>query len=404
MNTAAQSAPPVAPPWVGAEGLLPRIAEIAGLPKRRNGGSGFLPAAPAATTRVRYVENKCIDWERVREIAALSERAGQWANFGPVSTALERSLEFILNLPNDRAVIMCASATVGLQALAGLEAAKRGRSLRWAVSAYTFFSQRVGTYAGAMVVDSDDHGLVDLDAIAASPDETWDGLVVTNLFAGLPSARAFADFCCARDKAIIVDSAAALFGPDRTWAGHPNETISFHQTKPWGVGEGGCIIVDRPDATLARSIINFGVGAPLAAQPFAGNGKISDVAAAVILERLERLPSWAARYDAQRRRIESLCSEIGVPLLLQAPREALLASVPALSAQPIKQEDFRSIEFDLGKYYPPLDDSCRTARGIFERIINIPSHCGMSAVETRALVRVLERLLPDASMQEVERS
>jgi hypothetical protein len=272
------------------------------------------------------------------------------------------------------------------------------------VSAYTFFSQRIGPFADSIVVDCDDRGLTDLDAVAALPDDAWDGLVVTNLFAGLASVRPFADFCRARGKTIIVDSAAAMFGPARDWPEHPNETISFHQTKPWGAGEGGCIIVDRADAALARSLINLGLGAPPLAKAFAANAKISDIASAVILERLERLPAWAPTYGAQRARIETLCRELGVPLLLLAPHDAILASVPALSAQPAGRQDFTGIKFDLGKYYPPLDDRCRTARGLFARIVNVPSHCGMAVIETDALARVLTQLLPGASRRAAERS
>jgi dTDP-4-amino-4,6-dideoxygalactose transaminase len=379
--------------WAGEASVLSQVAEIAGLPKRRWDEGCAPSAARDAPMRVRYVEDKHIDWDRVRDITALSERAGHWANFGPVSAALERVLECVLGLPSDRAVVMCASATVGLQALAGLEAVRRGRKLRWVVSAYTFFAQRVGPFSDSIVVDCGHDGIIDMDAVAALPDETWDGVVVTNLFAGLPSARPFAELASARGKAILLDSAAALFGPDRTWTGHPNEAASFHHTKPWGVGEGGCIIVDRDDATLARSLLNFGIGAPPAVKPFAGNGKISDVACAVILERLERLPSWARPYDAQRTRIETLCHRMGVPLLLQAPRGAIVGSVPALAAQPVERQELAGMDFDVGKYYPPLADHCPRARAIFARMINIPSHAGMAAVDAQALARALTPLM-----------
>lgn len=404
MNAARNGAPPgpAAVPWAGGGTVLPEIADIAGLPKHRCDSDESPSAARGATTRVRYVENKRIDWERVRQITALSERTGHWANFGPVSLALERCLEFVLRLPSDRAIVMCASATAGLQMLAGIESARLGRALRWVVSAYTFFSQRIGPFADAIVVDCDDRGLIDLDAVTALADDAWDGLVVTNLFAGLASVQPFADLCRARGKTIIVDSAAAMFGPDRGWPEHPNEAISFHQTKPWGAGEGGCIVVNRADAALARSLINLGVGAPPLAKAFAANAKISDIACAVILERLERLPSWAPAYGAQRARIEALCGEVGVPLLLQAPHNAILSSVPALSAQPIGR-DLPGIEFDLGKYYPPLDDRCQTAREIYARIVNIPSHCGMATVRALALSRVLEQLLPCGSTHEAKR-
>lgn len=367
------------------------IAAVAGLPRRADPG----PLQVSAASRVRYVEDKRADWGRVQEILTLSERARQWANFGPVALALERALEHVLALPAERAVVACASATVGLQALAGLHAVKRGRPLRWAVCDYTFFSQRTGIFADAIAVDCGEDGIVDLDALAALPDESWDGLVVTNLFAGLPDLGRFARFCAARGKALIADSAAALFGPDRapdgTGAGHPDEAISFHHTKPWGLGEGGCVIVDRRDVPLIRAALNFGVGGPDLLKRFSGNGKISDIASAPILERLERLSQWAPSYQAQRARIEDACANAGLPLLIAAPRAAILASVPVLAARTIGAGDVADFGFDLGKYYPPLGGGVR-ARRLFARIVNIPSHAGMAAIGTDAIAGLLAAL------------
>jgi dTDP-4-amino-4,6-dideoxygalactose transaminase len=386
--------------WPGAKGgVLREVAEIAGVPSRR----GPVAEAPVPTAHVRYVEDKRIDWQRVEQITTLSQQARQWTNFGPVSRALERVLEHVLDLPPQRAVVMCASATIGLYALAGLSAVKLGRTPRWVVCSYTFFSQRTGPFADAVVVDCDDRGLVDLDAVAALPDGAWDGLVVTNTFATLRDVRIFADFCQTRGKSLIVDSAGALLGPDRAWPGHPDEAISFHHTKPWGVGEGGCIVVDRAEAELARSALNFGIGGPRSLRPLASNGKISDVACAAILERLERLPAWAPSYAAQRMRIEALCDAMGVPRLAEAPRHAILASVPALAASPTARGDLESVGFDLGKYYPPLDERTRRAQRIFARMINIPAHGGMAAVDTEKLSEVLRRLSPTAAERHSER-
>ncbi|MGH6893415.1 MAG: DegT/DnrJ/EryC1/StrS family aminotransferase, partial [Dongiaceae bacterium] len=260
------------------------------------------------------------------------------------------------------------------------------------VCAYTFFSQHIGVFADAIIADCGDDGLMDLDAIAALPEDQWDGLVVTNLFAGLRDLRRFTAFCQARGKALIVDSAAALFGPDRERTGCPAEAISFHHTKPWGFGEGGCVVVDRADVPLVRSAINLGIGGPELLKPFAGNGKISDIACAPILERLERLPAWAPSYQTQRARIEGQCAEAGLRLLLEAPREALLASIPVLAARPVARTELASFDFDIGKYHPPLSGIGPTARRLFAHIVNIPSHGGMAVVDEAALASALRTI------------
>ncbi|NJO35752.1 MAG: DegT/DnrJ/EryC1/StrS aminotransferase family protein [Rhodospirillales bacterium] len=362
-----------------------------GLPLRQSKSELSPPRSPR---RIRYVEDKRVDWQRVSEITALSEQSRHWTNFGPVSLALECVIEHLIALPADRAVVMCASGTVALQALAALQAVKRGGRLRWAVSAFTFFSQRTGAFSDAVIVDCDGRGMISLDAVAALPDNLWDGLVVTNLFGCLSDARRYSDFCKARGKPLILDSAAALFGLDRGSPDHPVEAISFHHTKPWGVGEGGCMVLDRTDAPLARSAINFGLSGPDSLKPLSCNGKISDLACAAILERLERLPTWAVACAAQRARIEDLCREMAVPLLLEAPRNALLSSVPPLAAQAIELQAFADLSFDVGKYYPPLDQRCGTARSIFARIINVPCHGDMTAVTDQELLRLLDRLQP----------
>ncbi len=378
-----------AAPWDVADSVLSEIAEMIGIPARQHAISG--PSAPARA-HIRYVEDKHIDWQRVREITALSEQDRQWANFGPVSLALERVLEYLMRLPDERSVVMCASATVALQSLAALHAVKRGRRLRWVVSAYTFFSQRTGAFADAIVVDCDERGMVDLDAVAALPENAWDGLVVTNLFASLADARSFSDFCKLRDKALILDSAAALFGLNRGSLDHPLDAVSFHHTKPWGVGEGGCMIVDRADVPLARSAINFGIGGPDALKPLSCNGKISDIACAVILERLERLPAWARAYAVQRARIELLCAAADRQLALHAHEDAILASVPVLAARPVERAELDGFGFDVGKYYPPLSGAAPKARHLFAHIINIPSHAGMAGIEDSAVASLLLRL------------
>ena len=375
----------MAPTGSSYEHRSTEIAAIAGLPARAH-----LSSDPAWShqRQVRYIEDKHVDWARVQQILSLSERARQWANGGPVALALERALEHVLDLPQDRAVVVCASATAGLQALAGLHALKRGRALRWVVCDYTFFCQHTGPFADAILVDCSEAGLIDLAAVAALPDEAWDGLVVTNLFASLADVSAFTTFCRARGKMLIVDSAAALFGPDRRSGDQPAEAISFHHTKPWGLGEGGCVIIDRDDVPVIRAAINFGAGAPDLLKRFAGNGKISDIACAPILDRLEQLAIWAPAYRAQRERIEALCAVAGVPVLANAPRRAVLASVPALARTPVQRDDLAGRSFDVGKYYPPLGTG-PVAHRLFARIVNIPAHADMAAIESDAIADLL---------------
>jgi dTDP-4-amino-4,6-dideoxygalactose transaminase len=380
-------------------GILPELAGIAGLPERTSGLGSFDRPELNDAGPVRYVEDKRVDWQRVHEILELSRRANHWTNFGPVSRALERALEHILKLPPERAAVACASASVGLSALAGLHAAKRGRPLRWLVSAYTFAVQRTGCFSDTLVVDCDEHGLLDLDAAARLPQGCWDGMILTNLFGALPDSGRFAAFCAERGKALILDSAQALLGPDRSARDLPAEAISFHHTKPWGVGEGGCVIVDRADVPLVHAALNFGIGGPDQLKPFAGNGKISEIACALILDRLERLPSWSHFYHGQRRRIDKLRRHAGLSVLCSGPDNAIAAGLPILAARPIAPAWFKGQPFGMGKYYPPLENGHPRAERLFSRIVNVPAHAGMAGVPTETIERVLDDLTREQEMR-----
>lgn len=368
------------------------IAELVGVAPRSRDTAARDHAAGQAAGPVAFVEAKQIDWRRVQEILGPSQRANHWTNFGPACRALEGAVAHLLELPPERSVLACASATTGLAALAGLHAARAGRRLRWVVSSYTFFNQRLGPFADAIVVDCGDDGLINRDAMATLPAEGWDGLVLTNLFGAVSDYRPYAAFCRARGKALIVDSAAALFGPLRSAADLPEEAISFHHTKPWGVGEGGCVVVAREDAALVQSMLSFGVGGPDTLRPYSGNGKISDIACALILERLERLPDWAPRYREQRNRIERLGAALGLRPLHPAPDTALRGSVPFLAPRPVPVGALPDAGVRMCKYYPPLDRQCGNAMRIFDHIVNVPCHPDMSRLPDEVVIAALRRL------------
>lgn len=374
------------------DGIIPEIADIAGVPARTT-TVARLDVPPPDTKPVAYVEEKQIDWQRVSQFLSLSERANRWTNFGPVSVVLERALEHVLRLPSGRAVVVASSGTAALFALAGLHAARSGRPLRWLVSAFGFFSTAVGPLADSVrILDCGRDGFLDLEAAGRLPEGSWDGMLVTNVFGLDRTLARYREFCRDRGKVLLIDNAAALFGCDRTEAGTPDEIISFHHTKPWGVGEGGCAIVPRSDAHLLRRLLDFGVGAPASLKPFAANGKISDIACATILERLERLPSWSHSYRSQYRRLTKLAVEAGLKLLAPPPGDALSPCVPALAPAPVSADALGGGPFIMRKYYRPLSPDAPKAADLYARIINIPAHPGMASLTCDSIVGRLKSL------------
>ena len=350
---------------------------------------------PPANPPIRFIEDKRPNPQRIDELLAQSARDNHWANHGPVVRQLEQTLAQAAGVGPGRAVIACSNGTAALNALAGVHAMKAGRPLRWAVSAFGFFSTFIGPFADAHVIDCDDQCMLDLDALAGTPTDQYDGVCVTNIFGRHRSIAPYAEFCKTHNKPLIVDNAVGLFGFDRAGPDAPGEIISLHHTKPWGFGEGGCIIIAQEDEALARSLINFGVDHEKRAAPYAMNGKLSDVAAAYIIERIEQAPVWSPANDQQHQRIESLIKQAGLSLTMFTPAAAPgSAQAIAFADRPIPLERLCNPHVVLQKYYrPPHEPWPARATERYHHILNIPCHAGLAEVSDEAIVALLKNVL-----------
>jgi dTDP-4-amino-4,6-dideoxygalactose transaminase len=251
----------------------------------------------------------------------------------------------------------------------------------------------LGPLSDAAVIDCDSHGVIDLAALRALNPQDWDGVVITNPFATATSLQAVVDYARQLGKRVIVDNAAALFSPARTETGFPDEVISFHHTKPWGFGEGGCAIVRSADATTARALTNFGVGLGDSAKPYAGNSKMSEFDAALILQRLVNTPNWARLYELQRRRILSIAAPLGLNSLQGASHPRVVsAHVPLLASSAISLAELENPIITLRKYYRPLAEGHARATDIFDRIVCVPCHPQVAHCPTDRLRDALARI------------
>jgi dTDP-4-amino-4,6-dideoxygalactose transaminase len=326
---------------------------------------------------VRFVETKSVDWPRLQELLAASETANHWANFGPVSRSFEAAVERLLELPESLAVVATSSGTAAQFALTGVFASHAGRPLRWLASAFGFASSRIGPIADTVrLIDCDELGLIDLEAAAAMPPAGWDGLLVTNVFGRCSNLDSFVDFCGQRGKSLLVDNAQALIGLNRSSPSSPSEFISFHHTKPWGFGEGGCAILPREDVDLCRRLLDFGYGSPDCASSFAANGKLSDVAAAAILSRLETFVRLTPRYQEQWHRLAEIAEDSGFRVFSRLPQNGVLGFVPLQAPHPVDVTTIRRSQLPLAKYYRPLAEGPR-ARQIYDHMVCLAAHPGM---------------------------
>ena len=330
---------------------------------------------------IAFVEAKRPDYEKIREILALSETRGVWSNFGPVSLQLEETVAELAAVPQDRRVIACASGTVALDGLVQLYEHLAGRPLRWVVSAFTFHAQRQGPLAGAQVLDCDAQGFLDPQALAALPAESYDGIMVTNLFGTASHVEWYEEHAARTGKVLLFDSATCFCSARR---GKPfgslgaGELFSFHHTKPCGFGEGGCAVVPAGLANTFRSLVNFGLYKGIDTGPRSSNGKMSDVAAAFILDRLRHLQAVRAAHLQQFRRLAALARSLGLDVLVDGGADGAFPNlVPILFPHPVGLDRLAGGPLVVHKYYKPVA-SRPVADALYARVVCFPCHPGVA--------------------------
>ena len=346
---------------------------------------------------ITFVEAKRPDYQHVAALLARSEQTGTWSNFGPASIRLEETIADALGLPASRRAVACASGTAALHGLVSLHEHLARRPLRWVVSAFTFFAQAQGPLGGAHVLDCDEQGFLDIEQLTALDPASYDGIVVTNLFGTAAVAEAYEEVAARTGKVLLFDS-ATCFGSTRH--GKPfgslgaGEVFSFHHTKPCGFGEGGCVVVPAELEDTFRSLINFGLYKGIDTGARSCNGKLSDVAAAFILDRVRHLEQLRSTHREQFRRVAAIASALGLGVLVDGRQAGALPNlVPILFPQPVGLERLSGGPLILHKYYRPLAPRPRADR-LYARIVCFPCHGSLSSIKDDELIAAMAALLP----------
>lgn len=227
-----------------------------------------------------------------------------YSNFGPLALEFGARLAHHFGLPETGVVV----ASSGTAALIGAILATAGRASPEkplaVVPAFTFIAtasaaEACGYRLRFVDVDREDFEL-DPKRLLAEHDLDGVGLVIpVGAFGQAVDQAAWKKF---RDKtgiAVVVDGAACFevvtSSPSHTLGEIP-VALSFHATKSFGVGEGGCALTR--DVNLAMRMaraINFGFFGSRDCQSANINGKLSEYHAAVGLAELD---GWAEKSHA----------------------------------------------------------------------------------------------------------
>ena len=286
----------------------------------------------------------------------------------------------------------CASGTHALTAAAALAELESER--RWIASTFGFRATIVGPFAGASIVDCDERGVIDVGRLREEVDD-YEGIVATNPFGLVADMNGLIQFSRAHGKVLIIDNAAAFVGFDRTDHAGVLECISFHHTKPYGFGEGGCLIVDRDRQDHARSVLDFGYRMEQAGgQRAMSNGKLSEPAAAFILARQITDREWFRCYRRQFKRILEIAKRQGFrPLIEEAEMgSGAYGNLPLIAPFSVSEDSYASSRIPLRKYYKPLAAG-KNAADLYCKIVNVPAHRGMESVEDQVIEEALAGII-----------
>jgi len=237
--------------------------------------------------------------EAVAPYIARIDEARWYSNFGPLNQAFQDRLAQRFGI-EPAGVVTIANATVGLTL--ALHAAGARPGTLCVLPSWTFSASVHAVISAGLTplfADVNDEGLLTpeivREAVASAPGDV--GAVMPVAVCGQPIDPAPWNALAAETGLAVVLDAAPGF--DLAKAGDGLSVVSLHATKVLGVGEGGFVMSTQPQLVAAvQQQSNFGFLGSREAQVAAGNGKLSEYAAALGLAGLDEWPARRAAFQA----------------------------------------------------------------------------------------------------------
>lgn len=268
-------------------------------------------------------------------------------------------------------------------------------------------------YGGGKPVFADvlpDTWTVDPQAVEAAITDRTVGIIAVDTL-GQVADYAELEAIAAKHALWLVEDAACSSGA--TYRGRPAGSFgdvacfSFHGRKGITAGEGGALTTDRDDiAAAARKTHNFGIESALSRAGTSGlpipefdaigfNYKLSDVAAAIMLVQLDRLPTLVGARQKVAESYQHLLGDFDLVLLPATGRDrthswqsyALTLDTSVDRGQVASQLRSRGVQCNFGTYASHLQpvygstQSCPVSADLFRRHLAIPMHANLTEAQ-----------------------
>lgn len=344
-----------------------------------------------------WVQKKPCDFAALASQLAETQRTNAFTNGGPATKRLEAEIKTRLGISQDKAVVATSSGTAALWAAKAAMDLRMSKRHRFATQAFTFPSSAQGSLSDTLILDIDGGGGLSL-ASAEMVKDRIDGIVVTNVFGCVVDIDRYAEWAAANGKILLFDNAATpltMYGGKNSLNYGDCAICSLHHTKALGFGEGGFVVCDPGLEPFVRRAINFGIDNDADSPEwsrFGGNYKMSDVAAACILQFWDNAAERViARTREVRAELEDAC-----PGLRVFPSHHDEGTTPVHTCVPVLAKDSASVLRMLNgsgvkarKYYAPLQRGFENTERVFSEIVCVPCHADVSRREVLEIAACL---------------
>jgi dTDP-4-amino-4,6-dideoxygalactose transaminase len=339
---------------------------------------------------IKWLSMKKVDMASVSKLLEPSFITNQYTNYGPGTQALETYIRRIYDICDDKAVILTSNGTTAIHALVSGLNIFYEKHLQFVTQSFTFPSSNQGPLESAHIVDIDSDGGLDISVLESY---SFDGIIVTNILGNVTDINKYVTYVKENDKLLIFDNAATGYtyynGINSLNFGTAS-TMSFHHTKPFGFGEGGCIIVDSKYENVIRHAINFGIdntkGEHARYSPMGSNYRMSDIAAVFIHAYHEKnFDLIVGRHKEIYHQFAG--SSLGQYLFPNFSSETPVCScICLLLPKVVKPEN---LPFLIRKYYKPLV-SKRVSNDFYQHIICVPCNIDLTNEQVTSMIRLIE--------------
>lgn len=353
---------------------------------------------------VRWCPVKPFCMRRIHEYLQLSFTAHRLTNGGPLQEVLSHKLRILTG--STRSIIPACSGTAALHGLVVAWEMRLGKNLRWATQAFSFPSSYQGPLKDSLIFDIDEQLGGPAEADLCEKKSLFDGLVITNVTGLLADVSFYSNWCRKEKKILIFDNAAVVVGQVDTCCIHDygdGATVSLHETKPTGRGEGGAIFAPHDLSSYVMCALNFGFDPQLRIpHPSCSNWKMSDVAAAFILDHLDHVLDelWVSKYKQKTEEFVEVLSEYGLTLYQPPSFPAIPASVRLSlpqghdAARVCDALNASNPVIEAKQYYRPLELEEKAPRSwqIYNTTVCLPFHLQLTHTQLKYMACMIANL------------